>query len=251
MKTLSRVFSGATLFALCLCLCAPASKASVVISSTRVVFPAQDGEVTVRLSNNGDLPTLVEAWMDAGDPNSTPDKVSVPFLVTPPLFRMDPHKDQSLRIIGSPSGLPTDRESVYWLNVLEIPPKPTTAKMADKNYLQLAIRSRLKFFYRPAKLQGDPLKAPDGLTWKTVANGKDYALEAHNPSPYYITIISVGVTSGGHDYKSADSHMLAPFGTERISVKGMDQAPAAGAPIQFATINDFGAVDSHKAGLSQ
>ena len=72
-----------------LCLATPPAHASVVIGGTRVVFPAQQGEVTVRLSNKSDHPALVEAWIDTGNPNSTPDSVSTPFLITPPLFRME------------------------------------------------------------------------------------------------------------------------------------------------------------------
>ena len=62
---------GATLFALATF--SVAADASVVIGGTRVVFPAAGGEVTVRLNNNGEQPALVEAWIDAGNPDSTPD----------------------------------------------------------------------------------------------------------------------------------------------------------------------------------
>src|SRR3546814_8406946 len=61
------------------------ANASVVIAGTRVVFPAANGEVTVRLNNNGEQPALVEAWIDNGAPASTPDTAHVPFLNTPPL----------------------------------------------------------------------------------------------------------------------------------------------------------------------
>jgi chaperone protein EcpD len=176
--------------------------ANVVIAGTRVVFPAKDGEVTVRLTNDSPKPALVEAWIDDGNPRSTPDQVETPFLITPPLFRMNAHKDQSLRILftHSQKPLPGDRESVFWLNVLEIPPKPTGPQAVDKNYLQLAIRSRLKLFYRPADLAGDPLKAPAALSFKAVADGTGQALQVHNPTPYYVTIVQLSVDVGGKSY---------------------------------------------------
>ena len=74
---------------LALCLLAPGAHASVVIGGTRVVFPASQGEVTVRLSNSAAHPALVEAWIDDGDVQSTPDTANTPFLITPPLFRME------------------------------------------------------------------------------------------------------------------------------------------------------------------
>lgn len=244
MNILIRAF-GATVLALCLAIPVVAH-ASVVIGGTRVVFPAQQGEVTVRLSNEGVHPALVEAWIDTGNPDSTPDSVNTPFLITPPLFRMESHKDQSLRILYTQGSqpLPTDRESMFWLNVLEIPPKPTGKEYAGRNYLQFAIRSRLKLFYRPAGLADDALQASDKLTFK-VAAGQGAALEVHNPTPYYVTISNLSL---GIDSKplAEISGMVAPFGDLRLPLKGVAQAPASGTAVVFATINDYGAADTHK-----
>ena len=233
------------------CLIAGSARASVVIGGTRVVFPAKSGEVTLRMSNEGDKPALVEAWTDRGDSNSTPDSASTPFLITPPLFRMEPHKDQSLRIlfIQGTQSLPANRESLFWLNVLEIPPKPTGAA-ADRNTLQFAIRSRLKLFYRPAELPGDPLKAPDQLTFKAFADGQGVALDVRNPTPYYITI---GKLSLGAESKSLEgvSGMIAPFSQLHLPLKGRAQALSAGTLIVFTTINDYGAGDIHESALAR
>ncbi|MEW9622743.1 fimbrial biogenesis chaperone [Rhodanobacter geophilus] len=247
MKILTRALGAASV---ALCLATLPAHASVVIGGTRVVFPAQQGEDTVRLSNQGDHPALVEAWIDTGDSKSTPDSVSTPFLITPPLFRMDAHKDQSLRIIYTQGSqpLPADRESLFWLNVLEVPPKPSGPQYAGRNYLQFAIRSRLKLFYRPANLPGNAIQAPDKLSFK-VADGPGAALEAHNPTPYYVTISSV---SFGADGKSLDgaTGMIAPFGDLRLPLKGLAKAPAVGTPVTFATINDYGATDIHKGAVT-
>jgi len=234
-----------------LCLYVPGADASVVIGGTRVVFPAGQGEVTVRLSNTAAHPALVEAWIDDGDVQSTPETANTPFLITPPLFRIEANKDQSLRIlyVAGAKPLPTDRESLFWLNVLEIPPKPTGAA-ADRNTLQFAIRSRLKLFYRPATLPGDALKAPDQLTFKAVADGDGAALEVHNPTPYYITISKLSLGANGKPIPGAEG-MVAPFGNLRLPLRGEAHAPVAGTPIVFTTINDYGAGDAHKGSVSQ
>ncbi|RDI97221.1 molecular chaperone [Dyella solisilvae] len=223
-----------------LCVCTATAQASVVIGGTRVVFPAKDGEVTVRLTNQGSKPALVESWIDSGDAQSTPDKVDVPFLVTPPLFRLEPNKDQSLRIVATPAQLPVDRESLFWLNVLEVPPKPTSLEGESKNTLQFAVRSRLKLFYRPPNLPGDPLKAPESLTWKAMSGGESIALEIRNPTPYYVTLTTITVNSGGAIY-SADSGMISPLSTLRVAVKDMPHAPSSGASIDYTALNDYGA----------
>jgi P pilus assembly chaperone PapD len=248
MKTLTRAFCAAVA---ALCLAAPLAHASVVITGTRVIFNVAQGEATVRLTNDNSRPALVEAWIDDGDINSTPDTAHTPFLITPPLFRMDPNKDQSLRILFVPGAkpLPADRESVFWLNVLEVPPKATGPEYAGKNYLQFAIRSRIKLFYRPAKLPGDPLTAPDRLTFKSVG-GPGVALEIHNPTPYYITISSLALGTNPKPIEGADG-MVAPFDNLRMPLKGFAQAPSASTPIVFTTINDYGAADTHKGVVAQ
>ena len=231
------------------CLSATVAHANVLIAGTRVVFPAEDGEVTVRLTNDNNRPALVEAWIDSGDVKSTPDKATTPFLITPPLFRMEAHKEQSLRIIATPAPLPSDRESLFWLNVLEIPPKPTTAETQGKNILQFAIRSRLKLFYRPAHLPGDVQKAPEQVTWKVVADGQGYALEVHNPTPYHITFVQLSLDVGGKHYTAA-SGMVDPLGSLRLAIKGLTQSPATGTPIAYNIVNDYGATTSYKGSVT-
>lgn len=225
--------------------------ANVIIAGTRVIFPAKDGEITVRLTNQNTTPALIEAWVDSGDPMSTPDKVNTPFLITPPLFRMEPNRDQSLRILftHSEQPLPTDRESVFWLNVLEVPPKPTSLEFQGKNSMQLAIRSRLKLFYRPADLADDPLKAPGELSFKATSNAGSAAVVVHNPTPYYVTISQITVTVGGTEHK-VDTGMVAPLSDLSLPVSDLKQAPAAGSVVNYDCINDYGADMPQKGTVS-
>ncbi|QNK03049.1 fimbrial biogenesis chaperone [Dyella telluris] len=250
MNSTIRALSGALLAAVCVF--AGTSHASVIITGTRVVFPAKAGEVTVRLTNQNSSPALVESWIDDGDAQSTPDKVNTPFLITPPLFRMEPNRDQSLRIMFTHSDqpLPADRESVFYLNVLEVPPKPNMLQaQAPANYMQFAIRSRLKLFYRPDGLQGDPAKAPSQVTFKAAMKNGNAELVVHNPTPYYVTISHVSVTTGGAAHKG-DSGMVAPMADLHLAIPGLTQAPAAGSAIEYGNINDFGADTTLKGTVS-
>jgi P pilus assembly chaperone PapD len=224
--------------------------ANVLISGTRVVFPAQSPEVTLRLTNQNSKPALVESWIDRGDEHSTPDKVDTPFLITPPLFRIEPHRDQSLRIIYTQEELPADRESLFWLNVLEVPPKPSGSDTAGRNYLQLAIRSRLKLFYRPTGLAGDPAKAPGQMSFKPVADDQGVALAVHNPTPYYVTIAKARVDVRGQTY-ATDPGMVAPFGDLRLPVRGLHGTTSAGTQVRYDCINDFGALTPFTAALGK
>jgi chaperone protein EcpD len=238
---------GATLIALATF--GGAADASVVIGGTRVVFPAAGGEVTVRLNNNGEQPALVEAWIDAGNPDSTPDTARVPFLVTPPLFRMNAGKGQSLRLVYTGQPLPKDRESLFWLNVLEIPPKPGTANGEAQNTLQFAVRSRLKLFFRPAGLAGNPLTAASQVTWSVAADGQGPALVAHNPTPYHVTFSKISL-GAGQAALATDAGMVAPLSTLRLPLADAAKLPPAGTVVAYTTINDFGAAVANQGTLT-
>lgn len=233
---------GAALLAVCAVL--PVANANVLIGGTRVVLPAKDGEVTVRLTNDNDRPALVQVWIDRGDPKATPDTVDTPFLVTPPMFRMEAKRDQSLRILYTKEPLPADRESLFWLNVLEVPPKPTDGEAANANYLQLALRSRLKLFFRPQGLAGDPVTAPGQLVFRADAG----VLVVRNPTPYHITLGELSVTDGGKSF-DADIGMVEPFGELRLRVPQLGRI-AAGASVRFTSINDFGAAAPFTASVT-
>lgn len=62
------------------------------------------------------------------------------------------------------TNLPTDRETLYWMNVKAIP--PTDEKNTQKNTLQLALQNKIKLFYRPENLPVQPGKARNMLRFK-------------------------------------------------------------------------------------
>jgi chaperone protein EcpD len=138
----------------------------IQFDSTRIIYPAAKREITLALTNNASYsPRLLQAWMDNGDPALLPATSTVPFIVTPPVFRLNAAKGQTLRIRFIGGNIPQDRESVFWLNVLEVQPK-TKHKTNDDNAIQFPVRSRLKLFYRPAGLPGSPGDAVNALHWR-------------------------------------------------------------------------------------
>lgn len=206
--------------------------AGVVITGTRVIYPAADKEVSVKVNNKGSAPALLQAWVDNGNADASPETIRVPFVINPPMNRVDAGKGQTLRLsyTGSTS-LPSDKESVFWLNVLEVP--PVDATKAGTNKLQLAFRSRIKLFYRPAGLKGDSSQAAESLKWE-VSGGK---LTAVNNSPYYVSLLGVRSQSGS---AKGEGEMVAPFG--RMPVTGSKASFNAGQAIEYQYINDWGAI---------
>ncbi|MEC5409469.1 fimbria/pilus periplasmic chaperone [Paraburkholderia sp. MPAMCS5] len=239
-----------TAIGLACALLAGGAHASVTIGGTRVVYPLEEREVTVKLDNDSNAPSLVQVWIDDGDANAKPSEVKVPFVITPPIFRMDPKKAQMLRVMYAGEALPQDRESVYWLNVLDIPPK--AADSAGVNTLKLAYRTRIKVFARPGKLPGKPEDAPAQLTWKMAASpdGKGEAVSVSNPTPYYVSFSEVEVESGGRSFRNEQGGMVAPHGSLVLSIPKMNKV-VAGSKVHYTAINDYGGPINGDAALGQ
>ncbi|KAI3592590.1 pili assembly chaperone [Cupriavidus sp. U2] len=227
--------------AVLLALAAPGALASVVLNGTRVVYPESEREVTLKVTNEGDTPSLVQAWIDDGDANASPEEAKSPFTLTPPLFRLDPKKGQTLRIIHLQQPLPGDRESLFWLNVLDVPPV-ASGGTAQQNSLQFAFRTRIKLLFRPAGLPGDASSAPARVAWRLVRkdDGRQ-VLTALNPTPYHITYTRVEATARGHVYAVDAGAMAKPGATVEFPIDGTH--PASGEPdeVHYTFINDFGA----------
>lgn len=207
------------------------SLASAVISGTRIIYPSDSKEVSVKITNNGSAPILLQSWIDSGDQNARPSAIKVPFVLTPPINRVDASKGQTLRISYTGASLPIDKESVYWLNVLEVPGK-NQAKVAD-NTLQIAFRSRIKLFYRPAGLQGNANDAPKSVTWQA----KENSIDASNPTPYYVNFVNLSVNG-----EKVEAAMVPPRSLMAVKLQGKP-----GDKISGAFVNDYGAVNNYTA----
>jgi len=233
------------------CCAIAAADASVVVGATRVVFQEQEHEATIRLTNEGDVPALVETWVDSGNRESSPDKADSPFTLSPPIFRIEPHRGQTIRMMYSQDPMPQDKESVFWLNVLEIPPIPKKAEGESKNMLQFAFRSRLKVFFRPKNLTGNPHTASERVTWQLLQGEPNQGclLQVSNPTPYHITFTEIATSIGAQKFIS-DGGMADPQGPLSFPLKGLKTCPAGSADIVYTTINDYGGAVSYKGTAS-
>jgi len=209
------------------------ANASVVMNGTRYIYPADAREITVKVSNVGKVPALTQAWIDDGDAKSTPETVDVPFNLTPPLSRVESGKSQTLRVAYTGGDLPSDRESVFWLNVLEVPPQ--AEREPGSSTMQLAIRYRLKLFFRPKGLKGSAEAAPSTLTWTRAADGR---FSVTNPSAFHVSFNDLKVVSGGTG-RDVEPFSIAPRATVTFEPK---EPLAAGGDVRidYQFINDYG-----------
>lgn len=213
----------------------PASApAAVTLQGTRIVHDASKGrDVTVRANNTGDEKALAQVWIDTGDDRARPEDVRVPFHLTPAAPRLlQPHQGQAYRITYAPRpsdpALPGDRESVFYFNLLDIPPKPTDA--TEKNLLQFAVRTRIKLFFRPEGLTGEAADAAAALQWSAAHD----AVVLHNPTPYHVTLRRVATLDG----EELATDMVPPFGTLRMPLPSRVPVPSR---VTYSWLDDYGA----------
>lgn len=210
------------------------ANANLVINNTRVIYNSATRDVTVNVTNEGLRPSLMQSWIDSGNPESIPDEEEVPFSLVPPVARIDGDQSQALKITWNGDPLPMDRESVFYLNVMDIPPEPCGANRSDRNYVQFAIRTRIKLFFRPRTLTGKADSAARQLTWQQIG----HAIRLYNPTPFYVSINQVR-DAGGQVTVSSDLGMVPPFGTTDFAVASRSHVQK-GADLQVESINDYG-----------
>ncbi|MBB3226979.1 chaperone protein EcpD [Luteibacter sp. Sphag1AF] len=237
-------------FAVCLGALAGQARSGVIISGTRVVYSSEEKEVTVKLTNKGERPVLVQAWLDSGDSSLSPEQAKVPFVLSPPVFRMEGGKGQAVRLVYTDEPLPKDKETLFWFNVLEIPPK---AGKDATNALQFALRTRIKVFFRPEGLHGEVESAASQLTWKLARNdaSSDVILEVVNPTPYHVSFSEVGLMAGDRSARSRNGGMVLPRGTTTFPLPDSSGMNLGEARAHFKVINDYGAVKSMDAPIGR
>ncbi|HFL5521670.1 TPA: fimbria/pilus periplasmic chaperone [Salmonella bongori] len=201
-----------------------AQAGGIALGATRVIYPQGSKQTSLPIINSSDNNVfLIQSWVANADGSRSTD-----FIVTPPLFVIQPKKENILRIMYVGPSLPTDRESVFYLNSKAIP--SVDKNKLTSNSLQIATQSVIKLFIRPKDLAEGATHAPATLRCRN-ENGQ---LTIINPSPYYISLVEL--YSAG---KKLPNTMVPP--------KGAISMPAPIGLVSFRTVNDFGATTPSRA----
>ncbi|MEQ4655417.1 fimbria/pilus periplasmic chaperone [Providencia rettgeri] len=203
------------------------AEAAVSLDRTRIIFDGENKSISLNITNNNkQLPYLAQGWIE----NEESKKITSPLIVLPPIQRLEPGKSSQIKIESLPEikNLPQDRESLFYFNMREIPPK------SDKpNTLQIALQTKIKLFYRPETIT--PQKNSKPWQEKLQLEKKGDTIFIKNPTPYYVTIINAA-SNANTDAKDFNPIMIAPFGEENI---GMTNSQLGNTPV-ITYINDYG-----------
>lgn len=218
------------------------SYASVVITGTRVIYPADQGEVNIQITNKGESPALVQAWVDqyidANTPKQQVNEQDIPFVLSPPIFRINPKEGQTIRMIYVGSDLPEDRESVFYFNILDIPPSASTE--STQNSLQLAINSKLKLFFRPTAVSNNIGKSKNELRFSLI-EGNGYLLKVDNPTGNFFTLLDLKFYSGDKSVSGPEIGMVNPKSTRNITIQNNKVFLKQATRLEVNYVDDYGA----------
>ncbi|QJI40170.1 molecular chaperone [Pseudomonas sp. ADAK2] len=199
------------------------SWAGVVVGGTRVVYDGSKKEASISVMNpEKTTPYLIQSWVESTSATATQ---KAPFIVTPPLFRLDAGQENVLRIIRTGGTFPENKESVFWVNIKSIP----SSEKSDTNQLQISVKTRIKLFYRPLGLSGSASEAYKSLKFSRSGN----QLQVNNPTPYHVSFYRVSV--GNAEIENAG--MVAPQSSLTLTIP----AGATGVA-SWQSINDFGGI---------
>ncbi|WP_424840211.1 fimbria/pilus periplasmic chaperone [Serratia marcescens] len=204
------------------------SQAAISLDRTRVIFDGSQKSVSLSVTNqNKQLPYLAQGWIE----DEQGAKIQSPLIVLPPVQRVEPGKGSQVKIQVLPAVrlLAQDRETLYYFNLREIPPRST-----KPNTLQIALQTRIKLFYRPASIAMDKNAAPPQEQLTLTRQGDKYVV--NNPTPYYVTLVDGAMKKGLPGIKGFAPVMVAPKGSAPLSVG----ASSLGASPVLTYVNDYG-----------
>ena len=221
---------------------------TVKIGTTRVIYPSSSTKgVSVSVANPQDYPILVQTQVKDEDKTSP-----APFIVTPPLFRLDAGLQGRVRIIRTGGKFPEDRETLQWLCLTGIPPKNGDAWGNTQNNpknssptmdIQMSISTCIKLLFRPDKVKGDPTDSADSLTWRYKGN----YLEVNNPTPFYMNFYSlrigdekINLSALGSKDEIKNGSYVPPFSSRDFIIPVKNKGKAT--EVFWQVINDNGGV---------
>lgn len=198
-----------------------AGKGGIGLAATRLVYSEGEEQISLGVRNTSpDVPYLIQSWVMTQD-----NKKSADFIITPPLFVLNPANENLLRIMYIGAPLAKDRETLFFTSVRAV---PSTTKRKEGNTLKIATQSVIKLFWRPKGLAYPLGEAPAKLRCTSSAD----MVTVSNPTPYFITLTDLKI--GG---KVVKNQMISPFDKYQFSLpKG-----AKNSSVTYRTINDYGA----------
>lgn len=202
--------------------------AVVNVDKTRIVFNQADLTQSINVVNSGNTETFLQLWTDDGNVTLSPDASITPVIVLPPVVKMVPGEMRSLRLmLTSRDALPAGKESLFWLNIYQIPALKKAPDAAERRVV-LPLRIRLKILIRPAGLHAPQATDPEKLRFAVTGD----KITITNPTPWFM---SLNVKPQGQS--AIKNLIIAPHAELQAESQA---ALSPGTALNYTVINDQG-----------
>lgn len=219
IKTLKGLFILASLF-----LFTTSSHAAFVLNSTRYIFDEKKENISLQVDNESAQEYGGQIWIE----NQEQSDKNVYFAPSPTFFKVTGQHKQVLRILKINDTLPKDKESLFWINVQEIPKAPKDGA----NALSIALHTQVKMIYRPDILKDKRENAEKNI--KLINDGSSTVL--FNDSPYYFAVINIKQNGKNVNLDEDIKNKIAVFSPfEKISLN-----KKLTGNISFVAFDDYG-----------
>ena len=209
------------------------ASSAFVLNGTRYIYNGSKNGLSVEVTNYAERMYGGQIWIE-----NTADTPDIPFSVMPNMFTLKPESKQKIQIANLINdSLADDRESMFWLNLQEIPSKDKNDAETG-NALILAARTTVKLLYRPKSIEDGRNQAEEKM--RITKQGDTLTLK--NGTAYYFAVLSVnGHSVNEHDPLTA----FKPFSQYTLSVPGVSNS------VTFSAIDDWGAVRRYQCDLRE
>lgn len=172
----------------------------ISLNQSRIIFSANDNSQQAQIRNTNNEPLLIQSTIIKEIEGNSVNN----FMVTPPLFRMEPNSEFSLRIVPNKiDDLPKEKESLFYLKIRAIPSIKEAEDSKEKPGMVFITAFIIKLYYRPEKIE-----PPNDETYQLVElKGKNGNWYFNNPTPYYMTMVDLSIDGKAH----SGSLLIPPF----------------------------------------
>lgn len=211
--------------------------AAFILNGTRFIYDESKKNISIEVRNQSKEGYGGQVWIEHAS-QSTSDPAFIPL---PSFFKVGGEQTQIVRIMKITESLPNNKESIFWLNVQEIPPVSDN----ESNVMVVAVNTKVKLIYRPEQIKNERPNAESLLIVEKSGN----QLVLKNPTAYFFAAVDLKINGHKKVKLSKDLMneigMIKPFSS--IYLTGLNANK--GDSITIDTIDDYGAINSYNISI--
>lgn len=210
-------------------LCCNSANAAFVLNGTRFIYDGGMKSISIEVKNQSDKTYGGQVWIE------NTDAKGIYMIPSPSFFKIEGKERQLIRIMKVGAELPQNRESLFWINVQEVPPKPSKD---DGNVLAIAMNTQVKLLYRPKSVL-DKRKSAEEKIQVVHIDGKTYL---KNPTPYYFAIVRIKNNGSIVQFPPETMEKLSRF----LPLSDVNLGKKLTGKISIDAIDDWGGIQTYE-----